>query len=185
MATSAAAPIEQFTYGTYGVVTILERAGSLVQIETSHGDFWVKQEKLKPVQQKKIKTVRPSIAVPQLEHVPAIASEPYVQWLLENGCTIEGSTPERFLPRLARAYEQATGEPLPDPETIKRLSVTPAGKQWSYTLDVETSRRPPVPPPNGLVVFNPTPYRYQVHGNAFVMDLLAMGLRFGRNKGTK
>lgn len=167
---TASEPQPQYKYRGEAV-SILDSVGGLRQVVVDDGTpFWVKLERLKLVK-------------PRKEHrhnIPDIGADPFVCWLLTQHIVLTGDCPPQFLTRLEAAYLEATGQEF-DHDACPTVSVCDGDKSWGYSLYVHF----PVPPASisiPLPTYNSNRKKLAISNNAFVLGLLALGLRFGSNK---
>jgi hypothetical protein len=114
MATAAISQPTQATYGSYGVVTILERTRTLVRVQTSNElEFWVKAEKLKPVRVPKVAKAQATAPV-VIEEPVDNAWKNFVTYLNASGFRLVVQTTTASAEQAMDEYHTWAGEELPE-----------------------------------------------------------------------
>lgn len=189
-------------YKNLGNVSILEVSGSLTKISSNENEFWVPSSKLKPAkfakkkgETTKVDTVEfvnmgPAYMGVDLAHgsdktaingVVIESADPLVELLKRNGCYISAKVPGPYWNKFVANVLERTGH---EPNRCAACVLAEGSKSWGYTLTVNVRVAPAEKTllPTNATKCNKGVNVYRFHGNALIMDLLAQGFKFGKNK---
>lgn len=129
----------QVTYGSYGIVTVLEREGNLTRISTGDYDFWVRTEKLKPVRTRR----KAPTAAPNVDEA-ANAWQRFVNYLQHTGYRLEVHTRAAGLDAVESEYIAWAGESLPQ-SAIHIYENRPTDRCWRLFFFLQDGISVPFP----------------------------------------